>query len=1004
MRLSLAVSAVLPFALLMWHHAIGFSPSCSQRHRRLHRGRDPLWFGVVGQDINKYIPSGESLPAMDLKTPLGIDASDKCGGFTDPSNPIFWCSGICTVDSDGDAFSNAEELGDVACKWTSGSAVDFLSTNIGDPNEASSTPHVNGDVPNGKLVPSLHGAWATAHRLQGWAAFSGVDSDGDGYTNGEELGDPKGGWKVGDAEPAWGGAVTDPNDATSYPTKTATPTVTNTASSTSTPTVTSPPPSPSTSSLPLHSSTAATSVITASISEPHLSSDGTVTPNPNTTMDNASTLAVFLPPRTTTSTQPTGAQVLPPPPVSSVPQVHLSLRSAGNGKYLTVRLPCHNRTSDLLAFPSVDILVALNASSSEATLVAQGIPVPSIVHCDVVQLTILVPLGLSLKSRVGVQLAWTVGPQNQQDVVTLDGDVAEDAQPPSESASPPFDERIPVGIDDVTEASADVSTLTTQRYVPTSQVFPASLGSFAPISFLGGASAVEGQTLLSKSLRASCSAGPFACAFSSVLSTVKARFAIDDAVMSASAIMANTVAAMGALHNRDGQSGDYSQWLRRLLRLPNSTSWPITVTTTFVQPYGKHTAKEMCETILSRVRQGCSVMVASWTGMAFVQRVVLTDAVCVLHLALWNDNEIAQVATTSVLRWDVERNKISGGVPGVLDTIVFAVPVCMAAPGCGWKQFTFAYAANGTVMEQPFKAWGCAGQAMGDPHYRTLSGRLATCDKPGWNTLVASSEAVIDVFHAPVGSTTATAVISARITFAQKNRTITFGPVAEEGLLSDAEVLVNANAATDTDGRNYVEVQRVKTGLGTFLNVLAVMSAPRSGILVEGCPDEPALPSVVTESAACADIHDPLARRACNIDVARTGSTDFVNMAAASVTLQESAPSVAVPSANESLVKAPARPKSGSLATVMLSPGIVAVVAVSSVAMIGIGGVVCFLLRRDYLRRKKNRRDKPTVAPKIIYVDHDSRRSSMVAEQGDATLDNPTSPPHRGCGDAASKS
>lgn len=44
-----------------------------------------------------------------------------------------------------------------------------------------------------------------------WANLANKDSDGDGYTNGVELGDPNGVWRTGQAAP--GGAFTDPNDA-----------------------------------------------------------------------------------------------------------------------------------------------------------------------------------------------------------------------------------------------------------------------------------------------------------------------------------------------------------------------------------------------------------------------------------------------------------------------------------------------------------------------------------------------------------------------------------------------------------------------------------------------------------------------------------------------------------------------------------------------------------------------------------------------------------------------
>ncbi len=43
-----------------------------------------------------------------------------------------------------------------------------------------------------------------------WSALFELDSDGDGLTNGEELGDPEGLWSIGDPNPA--GDISDPND------------------------------------------------------------------------------------------------------------------------------------------------------------------------------------------------------------------------------------------------------------------------------------------------------------------------------------------------------------------------------------------------------------------------------------------------------------------------------------------------------------------------------------------------------------------------------------------------------------------------------------------------------------------------------------------------------------------------------------------------------------------------------------------------------------------------
>ncbi len=51
-----------------------------------------------------------------------------------------------------------------------------------------------------------------------WAALSKLDSDGDGFTNGQELQDPDGTWKVNQANPGDPTKVTRPGDKNSVPT------------------------------------------------------------------------------------------------------------------------------------------------------------------------------------------------------------------------------------------------------------------------------------------------------------------------------------------------------------------------------------------------------------------------------------------------------------------------------------------------------------------------------------------------------------------------------------------------------------------------------------------------------------------------------------------------------------------------------------------------------------------------------------------------------------------
>lgn len=54
-------------------------------------------------------------------------------------------------------------------------------------------------------------------RVQWGLELAKMDADGDGATNGEELGDPEGLWKSGDADPGDAAAITLPGDPSSHP-------------------------------------------------------------------------------------------------------------------------------------------------------------------------------------------------------------------------------------------------------------------------------------------------------------------------------------------------------------------------------------------------------------------------------------------------------------------------------------------------------------------------------------------------------------------------------------------------------------------------------------------------------------------------------------------------------------------------------------------------------------------------------------------------------------------
>lgn len=64
-------------------------------------------------------------------------------------------------------------------------------------------------------IGALVGTGTTTNLDVDWAKIYNIDSDRDGFTNGEELGDPNGTWKVGDPDPP--GVFYHPGDDAKHP-------------------------------------------------------------------------------------------------------------------------------------------------------------------------------------------------------------------------------------------------------------------------------------------------------------------------------------------------------------------------------------------------------------------------------------------------------------------------------------------------------------------------------------------------------------------------------------------------------------------------------------------------------------------------------------------------------------------------------------------------------------------------------------------------------------------
>jgi hypothetical protein len=76
-------------------------------------------------------------------------------------------------------------------------------------------------VGSGGGVLNLFGETVEANLVGGvpdWSQIFKIDSDGDGYSNGQELGDPYGWWRSGQPNPGLASKITNPGDRASKPT------------------------------------------------------------------------------------------------------------------------------------------------------------------------------------------------------------------------------------------------------------------------------------------------------------------------------------------------------------------------------------------------------------------------------------------------------------------------------------------------------------------------------------------------------------------------------------------------------------------------------------------------------------------------------------------------------------------------------------------------------------------------------------------------------------------
>lgn len=87
------------------------------------------------------LPNGDKVPdapALGHLTPDGSGGQNAFGKAW--SKYTEWTTAYCMADSDGDGFTNGQELGDPCCKWTVGADASLITDGISHPGDAKKTP------------------------------------------------------------------------------------------------------------------------------------------------------------------------------------------------------------------------------------------------------------------------------------------------------------------------------------------------------------------------------------------------------------------------------------------------------------------------------------------------------------------------------------------------------------------------------------------------------------------------------------------------------------------------------------------------------------------------------------------------------------------------------------------------------------------------------------------------------------------------------------------------
>ena len=151
------------------------------------------------------VPNGEKVPCLDEDDPSciggycrGLGHGSCAGGV--PGNPNLnsfgldwkanvyeWTTDLCTADSDGDGFTNGEELGDPCCTWVAGVfggsgdseyLLNFIPSHPGDPNHIPPAGYQRPTCDDSNLATPADAADEDEDSPTGIAAFNPGERQG----------------------------------------------------------------------------------------------------------------------------------------------------------------------------------------------------------------------------------------------------------------------------------------------------------------------------------------------------------------------------------------------------------------------------------------------------------------------------------------------------------------------------------------------------------------------------------------------------------------------------------------------------------------------------------------------------------------------------------------------------------------------------------------------------------------------------------------------------------